>query len=122
MTTEQAEHDRDAVGSLRWLMRTEGHLTFADRFSLVIGAFSTLSEGIRLARRAKRDERRNVDLARFSLPDTPMVRASRQYLEAHSDRSMIHHCFRTAFWTLAVLYQHIELTAEHLETAWVAAL
>ena len=35
---------------------------------------------------------------------------------------MVHHCFRTAFWTLVVLHQHVDVTDEDLETTWVAAL
>jgi hypothetical protein len=84
--------------------------------------FSALGEGFRLSRRARKSERRTVALAGLDPPDTPMVRAARQYLETHCGRGMINHSLRTAFWALFVLHQHTELTDRLLETTWVAAL
>jgi hypothetical protein len=123
MPTHLSKRDRAPdVGSLDWLMRTEGHLTFLDRVSLLLGGLSAMAEGIRLGLRARKDERRNVPLSVLEPPDTAMVGAARSYLEAHADRAMVNHCFRTAFWTLVVLHQHLELAPKDIETAWVAAL
>lgn len=49
-----ADLDPAKVGSLSWLTRTGGRLSFADRFYLVAGAFSALSDGFRLSRNARR--------------------------------------------------------------------
>jgi hypothetical protein len=51
-----------------------------------------------------------------------MVNGARSHLEAHADRAMVNHCYRTAFWTLVVLHEHTELAPSVVETAWVAAL
>jgi hypothetical protein len=123
MSTELVKTEAtEVVGSLSWLLRTGGRLTRGERFFLLKGIFSALGEGFRLRRRARKDERRAVALARFEPPETPMVRSARDYLAVHSDVSMVNHCFRTAFWTLVVLHQHIDLGPQDIETTWVAAL
>ena len=123
MVADSAQRDvREDVGSLSWLRRTEGHLTLADRLSLLLGGLAALGEGIRLGARARDDERRYVALSLLEPPDTPMVAAAKSYLEAHAAQAMVNHCFRTAFWSLVVLHENIELTPRVLETTWVAAL
>jgi hypothetical protein len=114
--------EKPPLGSLEWLERTGGRLTFADRLSILGGALGALGEGFRLARAARRIDRRRVALALLEPPDTPMVRASREHLVRHCERPMVNHSMRTAFWTLAVLHQRGELTPTDLETTWVAAL
>jgi len=103
-------------------MKTGGHLTLAARASLVANAFPALVEGFRLGAEAQKDDRRNAPLQIFEPPDTAMVRSTREYLDKHSKVSMVKHCFRTAFWTLMVLNQHVEVDPKMIETAWVAAL
>jgi hypothetical protein len=123
MPTALEEHAASRqIGSLEWLQRSGGHLTFGERCSMVLSAVPAIAEGFRLGRRAKKSGRQDIDLARLEPPDTAMVRASRQFLETHCHRPMINHSVRTAYWTLAVLEQHGELTGTRLETTWVAAL
>jgi hypothetical protein len=110
------------LGTLAWLERSQGRLTFRDRLSLIAGLFGALGEGIRLGRHARRSGRREVPLDPFEPPATPMVSAARGYLLASCGEPMANHSFRTAYWTLFVMNQHIELTPVLLETAWVAAL
>jgi HD domain len=110
------------IGSLEWLMRTGGDLTFPERVAILAGAVSAFGEGVRLALRARRGDRRNVAISALEPPDTPMVRASREYLESRCVAGMVNHSYRTAFWTAAVLLQNAGLTDENRETAWVAGL
>ncbi len=110
------------MGSLAWLTRSAGHLSFGERLSLLFGGLQALREGIRLGLRARTDERRRVALSVLEPPETPILIAARDYLEAHACRPMVNHCYRTAFWTLAVLHEHDALTPRVAETAWVAAL
>jgi len=112
----------DALGSVAWLERTDGRLSFLDRLRLLAGLFGALREGFRLGRRAARSDRRAAPLALFEAPDTPMVRSARAYLDANSGTQFANHSIRTAFWTLFVLHEHGEVTPTELETAWVAAL
>jgi hypothetical protein len=111
----------DPVGSLGWLSRTHGRLGFADRFALVLGAAGGLRAGFRLRRQVRRSGH-TVSLASLEPPETPMVRAAREYLLAHAQPSMVNHSFRTGFWALTVLHARGELSAPVIETAWVAAL
>lgn len=110
------------LGTLAWLERSQGRLTLRDRLSLIAGLFGALGEGIQLGRHARRSGRREVPLDPFEPPATPMVSAARGYLLANCGEPMANHSFRTAYWTLFVMNQHIELTPVLLETAWVAAL
>ncbi len=111
----------DCVGSLAWLRRTRGRLTWGDRLALLRGAVSTLSEGLELARQARK-RCGTVLLEQLEPPETPMVNAAREHCLAHSTPSMANHSFRTAFWTVLVLHQNVGLTEKDRETAWVAAL
>lgn len=81
-----------------------------------------LIEGLGLWRRARRSDRRTIDLGRFAPPTTPIVRAAGAHLRARSGPVMVNHCYRTAYWTITVLHQNAEVTPTILETAWVAAL
>lgn len=110
------------LGTLAWLERTGGRLTFRERMSLLAALPGALREGMRLGRRAKRNDRRAGPLAVFEPPSTPMVDAARAYLLESCGTPMANHSFRTAYWTLCVLYQHGEVTPTDLETTWVAAL
>ena len=89
----------------------------------MFGAFSALSEGLRLRRFSLRENRRDVALGLVDAPETPMVSAARAYVEARACRSMLNHAHRTAFWTLVVRYPSTRrrLAPEEAETAWVAA-
>lgn len=118
----RSPHADGPVGSLAWLARTQGRCTFSDRLRLVLGALSTLEEGVALAWRARRSPRRGAPLDALEPPDTLMVGAARAYLDACAGAEMRNHCYRTAFWTAAVLYEHEVLDDTTLETAWVAAL
>lgn len=114
--------DRAPLGSLDWLDRTGGALTFAERVRLLAGGVSTLVEGARLRRRALGDPRREVLLSALEPPDTPIVAAARAALSERAGPEMERHAWRTGFWTVAVLHQHDALTDASRETAWVAAL
>jgi hypothetical protein len=111
-----------AIGSVAWLDISGGRLSFGERLKLIAGLFGALREGIRLGRHAKRSGRRELPLDRFDPPETPMVNAARAHLLATSGVPMANHCFRTAYWTMFVLDQHVEVTPALVETAWVAAL
>ncbi len=111
----------DCLGSLAWVRRTGGRLTLRDRMALVRGALGTVMEGLRLARRARKNGD-GVALELLDPPETDMVRAAREHCLAHSTPSMANHCFRTAYWTVLVLHQEGALTDRARETAWVAAL
>jgi len=125
---EESSHPRiavagaDPVGSLAWLRRTDGRLSFADRLRVLAAAFGGLREGFALARRAKAGGRRDLSLELLAPPDTTMVRAARAHLAARSTPAMANHCYRTGFFTLAVLHQNTDVTPRDTETAWVAAL
>jgi hypothetical protein len=114
--------DIDDVGSMAWLERTGGRLSAAERGYLLRGIFPMIREGFRLRRQARHASRYGAPLDPFEPPDTPMVSAARKYLEEHCGRAMVHHSYRTAFWTLAVLDTREALTPPIAETAWVAAL
>lgn len=113
---------RPALGSLEWLERTGGALTLAEKIWLYASVVPWLGEGIGLAWRATRSDRRRVELARLEPPDTPMVRASREHLVRHCGPVVVNHSMRTGFWAAMALYQRAELTPEDAEAAWVAAL
>ncbi len=110
------------LGTSAWLAASDGHMTSRERWSLVPGMVGALFEGLRLWRGAYRSGRRAPALALFEPPATPMVNAARSYLEERSVPAMRHHCHRTAFWSLLVLHQRLELAPEQIETTWVAAL
>jgi hypothetical protein len=110
------------LGSMEWLERSGGRLTFADRLSMIAGALLTIGEGFGLARRARDNDRWRIPLANMEPIETEMVHASRDYLAKHCDPCMVNHCMRTGFWTLAVLFHRDQLTSRNVETAWVAAL
>ncbi|HVO29629.1 MAG TPA: hypothetical protein VMV18_02795 [bacterium] len=98
-------------------------MTFRERAALVTGMLGAVGEGVRLRRHALRnDDRRNIPLSRIEPPETPMVIAAREFLAARCERVMANHSYRTGFWTMAVLHQHVEVTDQLRETAWVAAL
>jgi hypothetical protein len=110
------------VGSVAWLERSAGVLTKAERAYLLRGMFAMIRDGFRARRVAKTSKRRGGSLDPFAPPDTDIVRAAAAYLGGHSHRTMVNHCYRTAFWTAVVLDAHDALDASALETAWVAAL
>ncbi|HUJ58607.1 MAG TPA: hypothetical protein VLX92_08945 [Kofleriaceae bacterium] len=110
------------IGTLAWLEATGGRLDRRARSQLLRGIFPMIRAGFRLRRAAKRSPRYGAPLDPFEPPDTAMVRAAREHLDAHSCRAMAHHAIRTAFWTAVVLDQHGALDDRALETAWVAAL
>jgi hypothetical protein len=114
--------DRAFLGSVAWVRRCGGHLSFGERLRLLGGTLPGLLEGYALGRRARREGRTDIAVARLEPPETPMVKAARAYLEAHVCRPMIHHSFRTGYWTAAVLHQHDSGGEKEIETAWVAAL
>jgi len=105
-----------------WLERTGGHLALCERVLLLLGGLPGIAEGIRLGGLALHDERRMVGMDRFEPPDTPMVRAAREYLAAHAGAAMANHSYRTSFWGLVVLHEQGDLTPEEIETTWVAGL
>lgn len=110
------------LGSVEWLERSGGRLTFADRLALVGGALLMVGQGFGLARRARREDAWRVPLANLEPTETAMVHAAREHLTRHCAPSMVNHSMRTAFWTMAVLFQQGALDSKNLETAWVAAL
>jgi hypothetical protein len=114
---------RPALGSLAWLERTGGRLTWADRFWLLGSTASWLGEGISLAWKATRGDRLRLELADLQPPDTRMVQASREHLVRHSSPAIANHSMRTGYWTVLALHQRgAEPDPDDRETAWVAAL
>lgn len=109
-------------GSVEWVTQTGGRMTFTERASLVTGMLEAVGEGFRLWRHARASDQRRIALSLIEPPSTPMVAAARGFLTSRSDPVMVNHCFRTGFWTMAVLHQHVEVTPSVAETAWVAAL
>jgi hypothetical protein len=122
MGGELAKEQSGDIGSVAWLERTGGHLGGGERITLFFQGLGALGEGIRLGLRSRRDERRRVPLSALEPPDTPMVNAARHHLQAHACPEMVNHCYRTAYWTMAVLHAHDAATPVVAETAWVAAL
>jgi hypothetical protein len=117
-----ARRAKEDVGSLDWVTQTEGRLTRAERWFLLRGMLPMIFEGFRLRRAARRAGPQATSALSLDPPETDMVRAAREYLAAHSDRRMVNHCYRTGFWTLAVLAVNGGLPERDAETAWVAAL
>jgi hypothetical protein len=122
MNRETVRHSRGDLGSVAWLERTGGRLRVGERIVLGFQGLGAVGEGLRLALRARFDDRRLVPLSALEPPDTPMVTAAGHYLQVHSHHEMVSHCYRTAYWTMAVLHAHDALTPAVAETAWVAAL
>jgi hypothetical protein len=112
----------DPIGSLAWLERSGGRLSFRERLVLIGGLFGALREGIRLGRAARRGDRRAAPLALFEPPASPMIDAARNYLQSNCGTPMANHSVRTAYWTLYVLHHDGDVTDADRETAWVAAL
>src|SRR5438477_8426198 len=106
------------VGTVAWLERTGGVLSPDERWYLLRGVFPMIRSGFALRRHAKASGKHDLDLSAFEPPQTPMVDAARGVLGG-SPGPMANHSFRTAFWTLAVLSQHGEVTPRVLETVWV---
>jgi len=112
----------EEFGSVEWVSRTGGRMTFRERLSLAAGMVGAVGEGFRLRAHARRSAHWSIALATIEPPETPIVNAARAYLASHCAPAMVKHCFRTGFWTMAVLHQHTEVTEAMRETAWVAAL
>ncbi|HVE85732.1 MAG TPA: HD domain-containing protein [Myxococcales bacterium] len=110
------------LGSVEWVERTGGALTFADRLRLVGGSAASLWEALRTARQARRSGRRQVSLDLLEPPDTAMVRGAREHAARRCTPAITGHSIRTAYWTAAILHLREELTPRDAETAWVAAL
>jgi hypothetical protein len=122
MGNELVARRRVEMGSVAWLERTGGHLNIGERIALMLQGVGALAEGIRLALRVRRDERRRILFSSLEPPDTPMVNAARHHLEAHSCQELVNHGYRMGYWTMAILHQHGALTPAVAETTWVAAL
>lgn len=111
------------VGTLAWVDRTGGRLTWPDRATLAARAASQLTWVLPryLAHRVGWPAHPPAtDLAALTPPDTAMARAAQEHLLAHAPAFLVNHSLRS-YWLSRLI--GIDLGADHDdEVLWVAAL
>jgi hypothetical protein len=109
------------IGSLSWTERGGGALQGAEPIQYVLGAVPELSKGY--LHWLVHSPAAKVDLESLGPPDSAIVKAAWARLALGSDPAFVNHSIRTAYWTVAVMWQEKPgLTRQELDEAWVAAL
>lgn len=109
------------VGSLAWTQKTGGALTNKEKAAFVLDGLAHILGAY--AAKPFSPKAKKVDLAKLAPPASGIVNEAATLLKEKSHPAMVNHCFRTAYWTLAVMKnKKPELSAKEIEEAWIAAL